>query len=206
MNRQIAVLLVLVILAVGCSSRTPDAAVTETTEPSSPSESASVASPLEGEWDTGPYPADRAPAAIVAAGYSDEASADEAVGGERRFECNFLFYEEGGVPFVAVRCWDPDERGTEPPLESDHGPYQLLPNDRLKLACDTCDVGTNYNLFSYELHGETLTLRYIRTVDPDLNAKELRYEAPFRIVWTVAPLQTERLASRAAGHRFLGLD
>jgi hypothetical protein len=122
MNRQIAVLLVLVILAVGCSSRTPDAAVTETTEPSSPSESASVASPLEGEWDTGPYPADRAPAAIVAAGYSDEASADEAVGGERRFECNFLFYEEGGVPFVAVRCWDPDERGTEPPLESDPWP------------------------------------------------------------------------------------
>jgi hypothetical protein len=100
MGRRLTLFVVIGLVSLGCSSPTPHNAVTRTARASSPTGSAPPASPLEGEWDTGPYPAEQARAAIVAAGYS-KASADEAVGGERRFECNFLFYEDGGVPFVA---------------------------------------------------------------------------------------------------------
>jgi hypothetical protein len=175
MKRRIAVLTVLVLATGGCSSRTPVTAVTETTGASSPNESASGESPVEGGWDTGPYPAEQARAAIIAAGHS-EASADEAVGGKRRFECTFVFYEEGGVPYVSTACWDPSKISM--PTDSDHGPYQLLPNDRLKITCDVCEIDTEYNLFSYELGARTLTLLFIRTVDPGLKRRSFATRPP----------------------------
>jgi hypothetical protein len=182
MKRQ----LLFLVVTVACGSPTPETetAGNETTGPS-PTTSAPSASPLEGEWDTGPIPADDVRAAIIAAGYG-KASADEVVRG-RRHQCNSLFYEEVGVPFVAIVCWDPDRVGPTPPLDRDHGPYELLPGERLKLTCDVCDIETRYSLFSYELQGSTLTLRFIRWVDPELTPKELRYEAPFAIAQSAAP-------------------
>jgi hypothetical protein len=80
--------------------------------------------------------------------------------------------------------------GTTPPLESDHAPYQLMPNGRLKIArCDTCDIEAGYNLFAYELQTNTLILNFIRIVDPELSAEDLRFEAPYQIAGTVAPFQ-----------------
>ena len=44
-------------------------------------------------------------------------------------------------------------------------------------------------VFDYVRSGNTLTLRYIRSVDPDRSAKDLHDDAPFLIAWTAAPFQ-----------------
>lgn len=142
------------------------------------------ASPLEGEWDTGPYAAHRVRDAIIAAGYTS-AEANEVVGKKKRYEFDLTFYEEEGAPFVVATGWDPT-KGTQP-ADGDHGPYLLLPGNKLKITCDVCDIHTNYMLFSYELEGKTLTLRFIRNVNPNASAYDRRFATAYGITWTAAP-------------------
>jgi len=155
-------------MAAACgSTATTTAASAKTTTATSPSPTASEHSALEGKWDTGPYPSSRVRAAIVDAGFSS-ADADEPSGGGERFEFSLYFYEEDGVPFVAAGGWDPNKK---PGPDYDHGPYRLLPNDRIAITCDVCDLDTQFMLFSYDLSRDTLTLHFIRSVDSERTDK-----------------------------------
>jgi len=184
-RRAAVALAALTLLAAeACSSNSPSSTAAETTQTATANSPPSEASSLQGEWDTGAYPSSRVRAAIIDAGLSS-ADAIEPSGGGKRFEFKLVFYEESGVPFVRAAGWDPSKY-PEPP-DADHGPYRLLQNDRIAITCDVCDLATQFMLFSYELSGNTLTLHYIRSVDPDRSAKELHDDAPFLIAWTVAP-------------------
>jgi len=174
----------LTLLAAAACNSGPTSAATETTRTATAVPSPSETSPLQGEWDTGAYPSSRVHAAIIAAGFAG-ADAIEPSGGGERFEFNLVFYEESGVPFVRAAGWDPSKYPKPP--DTDHGPYRLLQNDRIAITCDVCDLATQFMLFSYELTENTLTLHYIRSVDPDRSAKELHDDARFLIAWTAAP-------------------
>ena len=178
-----AIGLAILVLAAACSSNSASSTAAETTEAATATSSPS-ASALQGEWDTGAYPSGRVRAEIIAAGFSS-ADALEPSGGGKRFEFKLVFYEESGVPFVRAAGWDPSKH-PEPP-GYDHGPYRLLQDDRIAITCDVCDLDTQYMVFSYELSENTLTLHYIRSVDPDRSAKELHDDAAFLIAWTAAP-------------------
>ena len=186
MRRQVGIALIALasVTATACSSNTPGSAQTEKAGSPTGAQASSDAALLKGEWDTGPYPSSRVRAAIVAAGYAS-ADAAEPSGGGKRFEFNLTFYKEGGIPFVVATGWDPSKHPK--PSGGDHGPYRLLPNDQIAIACDVCDLDTQYMLFSYELNETTLTLHFIRSVDPQRTAKELHDDAPFLIAWTAAP-------------------
>jgi hypothetical protein len=173
----------LLLFASACGSTTPNSPADATATATSSFPTASEHSALEGKWDTGPYPSSRVRAAIVDAGFSS-ADADEPSGGGQRFEFSLYFYQEGGVPFVAAGGWDPDNK---PEPDYDHGPYRLLPNHRIAITCDVCDVDTQFMLFSYHLSGNKLNMHFIRSVDPERTAKELHDDAPFLIAWTAAP-------------------
>lgn len=84
------------------------------------------------------------------------------------------------------RGWDPSDP-TQGPTGGDHGPYELLPGNKLKITCDVCDIQTKYRLFSYDLEGATLTLRWIRDVDPDYSAHDRRMSLAYAIANTSMP-------------------
>lgn len=169
--------------AAACAS--PTKSTPPSVENGSAATSTSAASSgLKGEWDTGPYPAKVAREAIVAAGYT-KADTYEVLGNKKRYEFHLTFYEEYGTPFVTATGWDPS-KGPKP-SEGDHGPYRLVPNHRIKLTCDVCDLKTTYMLFSYELDEETLTLRFIRNVNPDASAYDRRFGTAYGLSWTAAP-------------------
>jgi hypothetical protein len=48
--------------------------------------------------------------------------------------------------------WDPTDP-TQGPTGGDHGPYLLLPENKLKITCDVCDIDTKYTLYSYDVEG-----------------------------------------------------
>ena len=57
----------------------------------------------------------------------------------------------------------------------------------MTVTCYVCDPQTQAMVFDYVRSGNTLTLRYIRSVDPHRSAKDLHDDAPFLIAWTAAP-------------------
>jgi hypothetical protein len=181
----IALVALSLLTTAACTSKSASSAASQTNGIATPSPS--PASPLQGEWDTGPYPSRRVRAAIIADGFTNAAAIEPSGGGGARFEFRLVFYEESGVPFVRAAGWDPNKY-PDPP-DADHGPYRLLAFGRIAITCDVCDLATQFMLFSYELSESenTLTLRYIRSVDPDRSAKELHDDAPFLIAWTAAP-------------------
>lgn len=180
MKARAGLLIALVTAVAGCSQTGSTTASHETAPTSS---TASNESPLAGEWDTGPYPANQLRAAIIAAGYS-EAEAHEVVGDSTQNEFNLTFYTENGVPFVSATGWDPT-KGTKP-LESDHGPYLLLPGDRLKITCDVCDIDQTYQLYSYRLQGNVLTLHWLH--NGRMGAYDRRYALAYALAATFKPL------------------
>jgi hypothetical protein len=141
------------------------------------------ANPLVGEWDTGPYPFRQVRAAIIAGGVTHEDLnrfvREIGMTDGTRWEVHLTFYDEGGVPYFEVSGWNPDEG--EPLGGGDHEPYKLLPNHRIRLLFD-------YNLWSYRLSGDRLTLRFIRNNDPSFTPAQRRHDTPFGIAWTAAPL------------------
>ncbi len=141
------------------------------------------ANPLVGDWDTGPYPFGQVRAAIIAAGVTNEDLngfvREIGMTDGTRWEVHLTFYDEGGVPYVEVTAWNPDEGGI--PADGDHGPYKLLPNHRIQFLFD-------HNLWSYRLSGDRLTLRSIRNNDPSFTPAQRRHDTPFGIAWTAAPL------------------
>jgi hypothetical protein len=161
----------------GVSGTTSAPSASSTTFPSAESR-------FLGEWDTGPYSAGQLRAAITA-GFT-KSDVDEWVGKKTKFELNLNFYSEDGVPFVSAVGWDPTKG--EMPSDSDHGPYAVLPGHKLKITCDVCNIRKNYQLYSYALHGDTLTLRFIRNVDPNMSSYDRHFEVAFGISQTFKPL------------------
>jgi hypothetical protein len=164
-------------LIFGCSQGRPDSSGSRSAEPNDGSVSAS---PLQGEWDTGPYPADKLRDAIRAAGYTD-AEVNEVLGHKKNYEVHLWF---DGNLFI-TSGWDPTV--DPPPTGGDHGPFQLLPGNKIKVTCDVCDIETEYTLYSYDVDGTNLTLRYIRDVQPDYSADDRHMSLAYAIANTSLP-------------------
>lgn len=178
-------ILALVLVACGRSDEAGNSSGTPASTASVAASGSATASadPFLGEWDTGPYPVGQVRAALIAAGVTDEdlngfmrsVGMTDAV----RWEFHLSFYQEGGMPYVAASGWNPDEG--ESLGGGDHGPYKLLPNHRIQFLFD-------YNLMSYRLSGDRLTLRFIRSNDPSFTPAQRRHDSPYGISWTAAPL------------------
>ena len=162
----------------GCGQGDPAPSASRSTEPSGASVSAS---PLVGEWDTGPYSADKLRDAIRSAGYTD-AEVNEVLADQEEYEVRLTF--DGRIA-VSVG-WDPADP-TQGPSGGDHGPYKVLSGNKLKITCDVCDIDTKFTLYSYAIEGTTLTLRYIRDVNPDYSAHDRRMSLAFAIANTSLP-------------------
>jgi hypothetical protein len=185
-GRAAGFLTILALVQVACERSNEAGNSSGAPAPSAPAVSGSSsasANPFLGEWDTGPYPFRQVRAAIIAAGVTDE-DLNGFVRGvgmtdAARWEFHLSFFQEGGVPYVEATGWNPDEG--EPLGGGDRGPYKLLPNHRIQFLFD-------YNLMSYRLSGDRLTLRFIRNNDPSLTPAQRRHDTPFGIAWTAAPL------------------
>ncbi len=165
-------------LSFGCSQGRPDSSASPSAEPN---DGSSSASPLAGEWDTGPYPADKLRDDIGTAGYSD-AEVNEVLDGLEEYEVRLTF-DRGVVVSVG---WDPTDPA-QGPDGGDHGPFKVLPGNRLKITCDVCDINAKFTLYFYDVEGTTLTLRYIRDVDPDYSAHDQHMSLAYAIANTSLP-------------------
>jgi len=136
---------------------------------------------LDGEWDTGPLAADKLRNAMGDAGYTD-AEVREVLDDKESYEVRLTFQGDTAVSIG----WDPTDP-TQGPTGGDHGPYELLPGNKLKITCDVCDIDTKYTLYSYDVDGATLTLRWLRDVDPDYTAHDRRMSLAYAIANTSLP-------------------
>jgi hypothetical protein len=173
-----------VVLSVACiiSSCGKDQPASGDSRTVSPNTRSAAASPLVGEWDTGPYPADELREEMAAEGYSD-AEIQEVLGNKKRYEVRLTFSED-----IAVSVgWDPTTDAQ--PTGGDHGPYLLLPGNKLKTTCDVCDIDEQYTLYSYAIQGTTLTLQFVRDVNPDYSALDRHMSLAYAIANTSLPFK-----------------
>ena len=147
--------------------------------------------PLVGDWDSGPVPMGRIRAAIRAAGYShDEIAAflrEFGLEDADDYEFRLTFYREGDEPYVVQRGWSPSQGA--PPVDGDHGPYRLLPPDRLEITSADPDVNRYRTVFRYRITGKSLRLRVAEATNPDASPEQLRLDNGLLYALAAAPLQ-----------------
>jgi hypothetical protein len=151
-----------------------------------------AADPLVGTWDTAPIPVAKLRAALAAHGYT-AASIDKMFHNlaflnhiSKSIEFEIRFYREtDGTPFQIVRFWDPTTRPK--PAYGDHGPYKLLPGNRVEYTGTDPPTDTYRTTFSYAIHGNRLTLHFVSLVEPGLSAKQRLADQKRPIMQAAAP-------------------
>jgi hypothetical protein len=80
------------------------------------------------------------------------------------------FYREGNTPFQIVYSWDPTH-GSLP--DGDHGPYTLLPGNRVVYRGTDPPTDRWRTTFAYTVTGTSLKLRFVSLVEPGVGAGQL---------------------------------
>jgi hypothetical protein len=139
-----------------------------------------AADPLLGTWDTAPLPLAKYRAALQSHGYSDR-SIDKLFGSlalhnhiEKTIEYEISYSPTpDGTHFQIVRFWDPTTGPKPPDSTFDHGPYELLPGDRVQSTGTDPPTNTWRTTFRYAIHGKQLTLRFVSLIEPGVNPTQL---------------------------------
>jgi hypothetical protein len=129
--------------------------------------------PLVGTWQTGLIPLAKVSATLSANGYS-AMQIDNFLHKNSHYEkgltIRIRFYRDNGTPFQIVHAWDP----TLGPLpEGDHGPYSLLPGNRVVYRGTDPPTDMWRTTFAYTVTATQLKLRFISLVEPGLSAGQL---------------------------------
>jgi hypothetical protein len=129
--------------------------------------------PLVGTWQTPLIPLGRVSATLSAHGYT-ATQIDNFLHKNGHYvkglTIRIRFYRESGAPFQIVYSWDPT-RGSLP--DGDHGPYTLLPGDRVVYRGTDPPTNTWRTTFAYTVTATQLTLRFISLVEPGVGAQQL---------------------------------
>jgi hypothetical protein len=129
--------------------------------------------PLVGTWQTPLIPLAKVSATLSAHGYT-ASQIDNFLHKNTHYveglTIRIRFYRESGTPFQIVYSWDP----TSSPLpDGDHGPYSLLPGDRVVYRGTDPPTDTWRTTFAYTVTGAHLRLRFISLVEPGVTAAQL---------------------------------
>jgi hypothetical protein len=129
--------------------------------------------PLVGTWQTPLIPLATVSATLAAHGYT-ATQIDNFLHKNTHYTkglaIRIRFYRESGAPVQVVYSWDP----TSSPLpDGDHGPYSLLPGNRVVYRGTDPPTDTWRTTFAYTVNGTQLKLRFISLVEPGVSAKQL---------------------------------
>jgi hypothetical protein len=130
--------------------------------------------PLVGTWQTPLIPLTKVSATLAAHGYTKTQINNflhKNTHYVKGLTIRIRFYRESGTPFQIIYSWDP----TSSPLpDGDHGPYTLLPRNRVVYRGTDPPTDTWRTTFAYSVTGAQLRLRFISLVEPGVSAKQLR--------------------------------
>jgi hypothetical protein len=129
--------------------------------------------PLVGTWQSPLIPLAKVSATLSAHGYSS-AQIDNFLYKNGHYvkglTLRIRFYREGTTPFQIVYSWDPTH-GSLP--DGDHGPYTLLPGNRVVYRGTDPPTDSWRTTFAYTVTGTQLKLRFISLVEPGVGAGQL---------------------------------
>jgi hypothetical protein len=142
--------------------------------------------PLVGTWDTGPFPASRLRAGLLARGFtrSEVSGFFKNLGLGKVQEFNLVFYRENGIPFQVQTGWDPT-MGSKP-SDGDHGPYKLLGHHRFTVSGVDPPTDRIHTTYSYTVTGSRLKLRLVKLAEPFPPAQR-RLDRMFPIATALLP-------------------
>jgi hypothetical protein len=173
-----------------CGRDDEDAKAPAPTSAEDSTQTAEPSDPLVGEWDSGPLPISKITAAVVAR----DADADVHqllrfidLAGAKSLEFNRRFYREGDLPFIMDTVWDPT--AGPKPNDAAHGPYELLPKNRIAVTSADPGIHKYREVYSYRVDGDRLTMRMVGLTDPSITAKQLRLYRQFLFAETAVPLK-----------------
>lgn len=158
-GRGIAVGLATVVAALAFAGSTPASAETK--------------DPLVGTWQTALIPLAKVSATLSAHGYTAP-QIDNFLHKNGHYvnglTLRIRFYREAGVPYQIVYSWDPTH-GSLP--DGDHGPYSLLPGNRVVYRGTDPPTDSWRTTFAYTVTATRLKLRFISLVEPGVGAQQL---------------------------------
>jgi hypothetical protein len=129
--------------------------------------------PLVGTWQTPLIPLAKVSATLSAHGYS-ATQIDNFLHKNGHYvkglTIRIRFYRDSGAPFQIVYSWDPTH-GSLP--DGDHGPYSLLPGNRVVYRGTDPPTDTWRTTFVYTATATQLKLRFISLVEPGVGAQQL---------------------------------
>jgi hypothetical protein len=147
-----------------------------------------TADPLIGTWVTGAVPTAKIQAALKAAGFS-QSEIGRFVANHHittAWSSRLDFYPQGSMPFVLRTSWNPLTSKFDP-SNGDHGPYKLLPGNEFEWRGTDPPTDTYAATYAYAVHGNRLTLRFVKLVEPGLPAKQVRADERILVVYSAAP-------------------
>jgi hypothetical protein len=129
--------------------------------------------PLVGTWQTPLIPLSTVTATLKTHGYN-ATQIDNFLHKNGHYvkglTIRIRFYREGAAPFQIVYSWDPTH-GSLP--DGDHGPYTLLPGNRVVYRGTDPPTNTYKTMFAYTVTATHLKLRFISLVEPGVGAGQL---------------------------------
>ena len=140
--------------------------------------------PLVGTWQTPLIPLAKVSATLSAHGYT-ATEIDNFLHKNGHYvkglTIRIRFYRDSGAPFQIVYAWDPTH-GSLP--DGDHGPYSLLPGNRVVYRGTDPPTNTWRTTFAYTVTATHLKLRFISLVEPGVGAQQLRSDQKRPILMT----------------------
>jgi hypothetical protein len=129
--------------------------------------------PLVGTWQSPLIPLSTVTATLKAHGYT-ATQIDNFLQKNGHYvkglTIRIRFYREGSTPFQIVYSWDPTH-GSLP--DGDHGPYTLLPGNRVVYRGTDPPTDTWKTTFAYMVTANRLKLRFISLVEPGVGTGQL---------------------------------